>query len=262
MPYLHVNNIDLHYEISGEGYPFIFLHGLGNDCGQTMEMYSPKETIQCIYPDQRGHGLSSCDDNINFDALTADVIALADHLGLNQFIIGGMSMGAAASIHTYLQHPDRIKAMILIRNAWVGQSMSRENIGLFTALSQALKENSVEKLQEIEAYKEYYEMDSGTALSMMNFFRDPAALRYPEKFARIPAEVPFESLEPLKNINVPTLVLANRQDDIHPFHTGELIHEAIKDSVFHEIACKRFDREQYYKDLPIYINEFLNSLDL
>lgn len=262
MPYLHVNNVDLHYEITGEGYPFIFLHGLGNDCRQTMEMYSPKDNIQCIYPDQRGHGSSSCDENISFDALTNDVIALADHLGLSHFIIGGISMGAAASIHTYLQYPDRIKALILIRNAWAGKAMNTENTSLFTALSQALKEDSVKKLQESDAYRKYCELDRETALSMMNFFRDHAALKYPEKFARIPAESPFETLDSLKAITVPTLILANRQDDIHPFHSSELIHEAIDGSVFHEIACKRYDREGYYKDLSLYINEFLNSLKL
>jgi pimeloyl-ACP methyl ester carboxylesterase len=262
MPYLHVNNIDLHYEITGEGYPFIFLHGLGNDCRQTMEMYSPEENIQCIYPDQRGHGSSSCDENISFDALTDDVMALADHLGLENFIIGGISMGAAASIHTYLQHPDRIKALILIRNAWAGEAMNRENTDLFTVLSSALKENSQEKLQESEAYRIYYSLDSETALSMMNFFRDQAALKYPEKFARIPAESPFETLDSLKAITVSTLILANRQDNIHPFHSSELIHEAIKDSVFREIACKRYNRDQYYKNLSVCINEFLSSLNL
>ena len=89
MPYLHIHNIDLHYEVVGEGYPFIFLHGLGNDCSQTMEMYKPRENIQCIYPEQKGHGLSSCDDHITFDDFTNDIIALADHLGLQEFILGG-----------------------------------------------------------------------------------------------------------------------------------------------------------------------------
>ena len=262
MPYLHIHNIDLHYEVVGEGYPFIFLHGLGNDCSQTMEMYKPRENIQCIYPEQKGHGLSSCDDHITFDDYTNDIIALADHLGLQEFILGGISMGAAATIHTYLQYPERIKALILIRNAWAGETMNRENANLFIALSEALKEKSPEKLKESEAYKEYLLIEEETAVSMVGFFEEPAALRYPEKFARIPVQAPFESLDALKEIKVPTLVLANRQDSIHPFHSSELIHEAIKGSVFHEIACKKADRKGYYHDLDVYINEFINSLEL
>ena len=43
MPYINCNNVTIHYDEIGEGYPFFFLHGLGNDNKQTREMYAPVE---------------------------------------------------------------------------------------------------------------------------------------------------------------------------------------------------------------------------
>ena len=84
MPYINCNNVTIHYDEIGEGYPFFFLHGLGNDNKQTREMYAPVEGVRCIIPDQRAHGLSSWDGNISFELMCADVLALADHLGIER----------------------------------------------------------------------------------------------------------------------------------------------------------------------------------
>ncbi|MBQ1522550.1 MAG: alpha/beta hydrolase, partial [Erysipelotrichaceae bacterium] len=249
MPYLRHDNIETYYETLGSGHPFILLHGLGNSMQQVRAMYRPVENIQYIFMDQRGHGQSTSDGDYCFDALVNDVIALADHLGIKAFAIGGISMGAAVSLATYFRYPERVKGLFLIRNAWAGQPMNDRNRNLFEALAKGLSLNSREYLLNSEAYRIAEKEAPESAASMFQFYDDPVSVKYWQKFAAVPKQKPFESLDDLKKISVPVTVLANTYDDIHPFEFGVLIHKAIPQSDFYPIACKALNKDQYHQDI-------------
>lgn len=259
MPYFAHDNIETYYEVLGTGHPFILLHGLGNSHLQTREMYRPVENIQYIFMDQRGHGNSTSDGDYSFDTLVNDVIALADHLGISEFTIGGISMGAAVSIKTYFRYPDRVKGLFLMRNAWAGQPMNEKYGNLFAELSVALSLNDKEYLRNSEAYKVIEKEAPETAASMFSFFDDPVSVRYWQKFSAVPKQKPYESLEVLKDITVPVTVLANPQDEIHPYEYGVLIHKAIPQSEFHQIACKALNKDQYHRDIGDHLEEFFKK---
>ena len=261
MPQFVHDGLSFNYRIIGKGFPFFLLHGLGNNNLQTQDMYHPVDGIMCVLPDQRGHGESESDDDMSIDTLVEDVIKLADHLGIDRFAIGGISMGAAVSIATCLKHPERIAGMLLIRNAWCDRTMSQVYIDLFAALAEALKKNDRDALLNSPAYQTALKEDSKTAVSMFDFFEDPVALKYPGKFAAVPEQHPIRTLDELKKIRVPVMILANRQDDIHPYHYGEILHEAIEHSQFHEIACKKENKEQYDSDINRYLRVLLAEIE-
>ena len=262
MPYFTHDNIETYYETKGTGHPFILLHGLGNDHLHTLDMYRPVDGIQYIFIDQRGHGNSTSDGDYRFDTLVNDVIALADHLDIREFAIGGISMGAAVSLATYLKHPDRVKGLFLIRNAWAGQQMNRKCRNMLKTLAKALNLNSKEYYINSEACKVIEKEAPDMAASMLKFFDDPASVRYWQKFDAIPEQNPFESLDILNEITVPVTVLANPQDELHPFEYGILIHQAIPQSRFHQIACKAVDKDQYHQDIGDYLEEFFREVYL
>ena len=67
--------------------------------------------------DMRGHGRSDspADDALYSEALTvADMAALLDHLGFETAIVGGLSLGGYMSLAFYLDHPDRVEALLII----------------------------------------------------------------------------------------------------------------------------------------------------
>ncbi|MBO4218562.1 MAG: alpha/beta hydrolase [Erysipelotrichaceae bacterium] len=260
MPQFTHDGLNFHYEVVGEGFPFFLLHGLGNNNLQTLDMYEPIEGVMCVLPDQRGHGLSEGNEDMSLDTLSDDIIALADHLAVEQFAIGGISMGAAVSITTCLRHPERVRGLLLIRNAWADQPMSQNYIDLFTALADALKNNDPQMLEESAAYKAVYEQTPELALSMFDFFRDPVSLKYPEKFALVPPQQLIDGLEQLKEIRVPVEILANRQDNIHRYEYGEILHQGIEGSSFHEIACKKENKELYDSDINRYLRQLLAEI--
>ncbi|TPG39896.1 alpha/beta hydrolase [Sphingomonas koreensis] len=70
-----------------------------------------------IAPDQRGYARSSKPegvDNYTPDKIVADIIALADHFGVDRFTLVGHDWGGAIAWMAALQRPDRVARLIII----------------------------------------------------------------------------------------------------------------------------------------------------
>jgi pimeloyl-ACP methyl ester carboxylesterase len=93
--------VSLAYREIGEGRPLILLHGLLGD-GTLWQRHGQAATIaargfRVILPDFRGHGRSAKPDAAAAyppDVLTDDSLALVEHLGLDDYDLGGYSLGA------------------------------------------------------------------------------------------------------------------------------------------------------------------------
>ena len=77
------------------------------------------------------------------------------------------------------------------------------------------------------------------------------------KFKRITRDSPCQNLNNLVNIRIPTLVLANRQDPIHPFRYGEKLAKIIPHAELREITSKSTSREQHAADVQRFIIAFM-----
>jgi pimeloyl-ACP methyl ester carboxylesterase len=66
--------------------------------------------------DARGHGDSERDPAFRYHhaAVTNDLAAVADHLGLGRFSLVGHSMGGYASIRYAARHPERVAKLVLV----------------------------------------------------------------------------------------------------------------------------------------------------
>jgi len=85
----------LSYRDEGDGRPLILLHGFSGDGS----LWRPADFpgFRVIRPDFRGHGRSAQPPDATFyppDVLAGDGLALVDHLGLDDYDLGGYSLGA------------------------------------------------------------------------------------------------------------------------------------------------------------------------
>ncbi|MBI1360078.1 MAG: alpha/beta fold hydrolase [Alphaproteobacteria bacterium] len=74
--------------------------------------------------DLPGHGLTQAPANYraSLDKNVALVNALADHLQLDHFLLGGNSMGGGVALNYALSHPERLSALVLVDAAgWPGE---------------------------------------------------------------------------------------------------------------------------------------------
>ena len=111
-----INDIEMYYEIRGEGEPLVLLHG-GGGAGANWELIfnKPPAGYRLVIPDLRGHGRSTNPSNrFTFKQVALDIFALLDHLGIERFKAIGLSLGAKALLHIATQQPNRVEAMVLV----------------------------------------------------------------------------------------------------------------------------------------------------
>lgn len=264
MPYFEKEGIKIHYEIYGEGEPFIFLHGLGGDLNQPVEHFKKRKDIKLITIELRGNGETPTGniEDLTFDKMAEDVKDICDYLELSSIYIGGISMGAAVSMDFATKYNSILKGLILIRIAWLDRPMDKLICNLYDQVAKNINlENGKEIFKESEEYRKVLIEAPATADSFTNYFDNPISKKTFEKFIILPKSKPIESLNILKEINVPTLIIATRQDPLHPYEYGVTFREMIPNSKFFEAVSKSKDREYHIKEVKNQIDKFISEVE-
>lgn len=117
---VRVNDMDMYYEVHGEGPPLVLLHGFfGTGHWQWEDFISGfASEHQLIIPDLRGHGRSTNPSGKFTNRQAAvDVFGLLDAMGIKRLQGIGVSTGAQALLRMATQQPDRVEAMVLAGGA-------------------------------------------------------------------------------------------------------------------------------------------------
>ncbi|WP_228555413.1 alpha/beta fold hydrolase, partial [Catenulispora pinisilvae] len=192
----------LAYREVGEGRPLILLHGaLGN--GTQWLHHGHAEAFaarghRVILPDFRGHGSSAKPQDAAFypaDVLADDTFALLKHLGLEDYDLGGYSLGA------------RIVIRLLVRGAAPGRAVAggqgmQQVLGFGGGVGRMLR-RIVDATEPFEPGSP----DERFAGWFRSGDQDPVALLHVlESLAPTPAE-------DLARVQVPTLVVMGTEDE-------------------------------------------------
>ncbi len=106
----------LSYGDEGTGPAVVLLHGFPLD--RTMwdaQVRALSPGYRVIAPDLRGHGRSPAPDGAyTMDQMAEDVVELLDGLEIQgPVVLGGLSMGGYVSLALALNHPERVRALVL-----------------------------------------------------------------------------------------------------------------------------------------------------
>ncbi len=116
MPEFENNGAIIYYEQIGIGTPIVFTHGASwnhKQWGPQIEHFAKSHRV--IVWDVRGHGYSSLPPGkVDSEDFSGDLIGLLDHLGIQQAVLCGLSMGGHISLQTAIRYPQRVMALILI----------------------------------------------------------------------------------------------------------------------------------------------------
>lgn len=99
---------------SGDGSPVVFLHGLGG----TRTSWGPQlrglsDSFRCIAWDMPGYGDSAPLRHLTYAGIADALVGLLDKLGIECVDLVGLSFGGMHALHTAINHPDRVKRMVL-----------------------------------------------------------------------------------------------------------------------------------------------------
>ncbi|HEY0112522.1 MAG TPA: alpha/beta hydrolase [Allosphingosinicella sp.] len=112
--------ITLNVALAGpeDGEPIIFLHGFPEShrtWRNQMEGLADRHRV--VAPDQRGFGASDKPrgvENYETGKIVADLMALADALGIDRFTLVGHDWGGAVAWTAALYHPVRVKRLVIV----------------------------------------------------------------------------------------------------------------------------------------------------
>jgi len=226
-----VNGVELHYDRLGRGEPLVLIHGLGERKEGWKFQHSFAEHFDLIIPDLRGFGKSKCPEGeeITINAFARDVIALLDQLGIKEAHICGLSMGGIISQEIYKIAPEKVKSFILASSVsyvpkWLEKVMlllndkRYQNMTLEQYIPKAtlscLHDHSEETVQKV------------TPLWSQHLDGFYHAWR---------ACLQIDYRETLKEISVPTLVIACQKDKILPTYCQKQMHKLIPNARLHMI---------------------------
>src|SRR5205823_1769605 len=115
-----VNGIGLYHEVHGQGEPLVLIHGGLTTIGEMRGWVRPlARTRQVIAVEMQGHGRTADTDRpMSFATLGDDVAALLDHVGIEKADVVGHSFGADCAIRAAIQHPDRVRRLVVISSAY------------------------------------------------------------------------------------------------------------------------------------------------
>jgi len=115
MAIVKVGDINLYYEIHGEGDPLLLIMGYGSNCGHWFVIRDRlAKEHRLIMFDNRGTGRSDKPDiPYTAEMMTGDIIGLLDVVGIGATNVFGVSMGGMIAQEFVLNYPGRVKSLIL-----------------------------------------------------------------------------------------------------------------------------------------------------
>ena len=125
--FYHVDGTALAFAETGWGQPVVFLHPTPLDGFYWLPLLARLTGVRAIVPDLRGHGASqlgslpigafaSVPDApvLTMDRLAQDVLALLDHLHIEQAVFAGCSIGGYVLLEILRQAPGRVLGLAFV----------------------------------------------------------------------------------------------------------------------------------------------------
>jgi pimeloyl-ACP methyl ester carboxylesterase len=227
---LEGDTMTLRGEDAGEGTPLVLLHGLSADRRNVLQgsKHLLRRGYRLVSYDARGHGASDPPPNGAYDYadLVGDLeLVLADR-GVERPVLIGSSMGAATAMAWTLDHPDRVPALVQITPAFAG-----------VPRTDGIEDHQWERFAEvlesggIDAFVEIAEPDdlpdrwreSVRTATRQRLERHQHIEAIPDALRIVPRSMAFHGIEQLDQLEVPTLVVASRDDaeSLHPLAVAE-----------------------------------------
>lgn len=214
MPYLELKDLELYYEVHGEGPPFLFISETACH-GGVWKVYQVPEFSRdhrVIIYDQRGTGHSG-KPSIQYTTKTLadDAAALMEHLRAEQAIVYGHSMGGRVAQLLALDYPQLVRRLILASS---GASHVSRGIPLKMCLE--LVEKGYERYARDHAIRiGFTEKFIREQPERLDLYLEVRLSKLPpvESYLRhVIARQEHDTRGRLKDISVPTLILVGEDE--------------------------------------------------
>ena len=197
----------------------VYMHGLllDSELNRGIAEALAHRSNRVVLLDLLGHGRSDKPTHASeyrIDSYATQVFSLLDHLGVQRAVLGGLSLGANVSLFAATQQPDRVQGLVLempvLERAVPSAALAFVPIVLAAHYGRPVMRVISDAVRRLPR----------TPWGPINTFLHAGSLP-PEVLAAIMHGVLVGPVAPTQedrvSIQAPTLVLAHRNDLIHPF---------------------------------------------
>jgi len=226
--YTVVQGYRIHYYTLGpeNGSPVVLVHGLGGRA-EDWEKLAPylAKAGHCVYlPDLPGFGQSERPSKFSYSVTDQSrvVVGFFDALALKQVDLGGWSMGGWIAQLVAVNHPDRVRRLMLFDSA--GLYLKPEwDVRLFTPISPS----EIEKLDALLMPRPP-QLPGFIVRDILRVSREHAWIMRRALDTMLQGRETTDALLP--QLKMPVLVVWGSADQITPLSEGEKIHQLIPQS--------------------------------
>ncbi|PAU87801.1 hypothetical protein CK507_09640 [Pseudomonas sp. WN033] len=256
----------LNIATQGDGPALAWAHGLFGSLAleSTCGWFHPATggQVRRIRYDARGHGLSSAAGNsavCQWPALANDMLQVASQNCTSEqpFALGGQSMGCATALHAVLQEPQRVSHLVLALPPTAWDSRPHQVLR-YQKMIELLRRQGVAGL--VKASRRFPPLPAWLQNSrpeLAGLMLDELAGFSQDNLTNILLGAAASDLPPpaaLQQLSMPTLILAWRDDDIHPLGTAQGLARWLPNSEL-IIAHSNADLQQW----PALIDSFITE---
>jgi pimeloyl-ACP methyl ester carboxylesterase len=232
MPEFDYNGHTISYDEYGEGdRPLILVHGLLMS-RRMFDRLGPEMAARghrVITVDLLGHGRSDRPDamsNYSMTFFARQIEALMDHLGIDQAVVGGTSLGANATLEMNYLMPDRVKAMMIempvLDNALLAAAVIFTPIMIGLRIAEPVLRRLASGARRIPRTHPLVDM----GLDMLR--QDPAPSSGVLEGLFLGSSAPHHQFR--IEMTQPTLVIGHHADPLHPFSDSGMLAEELPNS--------------------------------
>ncbi|MEV6911099.1 alpha/beta hydrolase [Amycolatopsis sp. NPDC051071] len=230
-----LGGISVAYDDLGSGLPVVLVHGhpFNRSMWRPQAERFSQEGCRVITADLRGYGESTKpeqSEKTGLDVFAADITRLADHLGIERFVLGGLSMGGQIVMEFHRTYPGRVAGLLLADTSPQEETEEGKRVRDTMAdrvLAEGLNPYAEEVLTKMVSPENVRTMPEVAAHVLRMMRTTPPAGAAAALRGR--AERP-DYRESLKRVKVPSLVVVGTEDEFTPVSDAELMHELIPGS--------------------------------
>jgi pimeloyl-ACP methyl ester carboxylesterase len=227
VPKVRVNDIQLYYEVHGQGEPLVLIMGLGGSTrGWDMQIPTFSREFQVVAFDNRGSGRSDKPaTRYTIRMFADDTAGLMDALGIASAHVYGQSMGGFIAQELALSYPQRVRTLVLGSTSCGGRqavAASPEHLTIMASLGTLRPEEAAEKNLPLLYSAQFIARKRGELVAR---FLVEAELRPPlDAFARqAQAIMGHNAYDRLPQLRCPTLVISGSEDKIIPAENSSIL---------------------------------------
>lgn len=252
VPTVKVKGKVVSYEETGSGKSVVFVHGACENSSFWNHQKALSDRYRILAVDLPGHGKSEEQDSEILVKTYSDMVAeFISKTCPEKAVIVGHSMGGAIALLNVIEHPENLKAAVIVS--------SGAKLGVLPSIREGLKARFEETVKAVVGPRQF---SSKTNLDTIRFVTNEI-LKCDSRVAAADYDAcnSFDVRQKLRTINLPVLIVAGEEDKMAPVPWSSYLKENIPKSKLVLIRdASHLPMLERPGDFNRHLNEFLMTV--